>query len=151
MPRDPEIAHTDSMQRWFSVPGYGRFIANEDDDDLRYRVLIHQLPREFHSLSHAEQAEALAGRPELTGVQPWDAFLAAVVEHIAWLHGHPVPAWVDEPERFLDRPWLAARTRRDSFEFVLFAPGAFIRHGALPDPRDLDARGGEKHEWVPRS
>ena len=31
----------------------------------------------------------------------------------------------------------------------LYAPAAFIRHGALPDPRDLDARGGERHAWAP--
>ncbi|MCY4593852.1 MAG: hypothetical protein OXC19_03520 [Bryobacterales bacterium] len=139
------------MQRWFSLLGYGRFITAAEDDEERYRVLIRQLPREFHSLSQAEQAEALAERPELAGKQPWDAFLAAVVEHIARLHGHPVPAWVDEPERFLDLPWLAATTRLMGIESVLFAPGAFIRHSVLPDPRDLDARGGEKHEWVPRS
>ena len=145
-----EEAHTESMQWWFSLPGYGRFIAKDDDDNIRYRVLMHQVPREFHSMGHADQAEALAERPELTGRQPWDALLAAVVEHIARLHGHPVPAWVDEPERFLDLPWLAARTHLMGMESVLFAPAAFTRHGVLAHPLDLDARGGEKHEWVPR-
>ena len=29
-----------------------------------------------------------------------------------------------------------------------YAPAAFIRHGVLPDPRDLDRRGGERHDWV---
>lgn len=137
------------MQRWFSLPGYGRFITNEENDRLRYRVLIRQLPREFHSLSHAEQAEALAKRPELTGQRMWDAFLAAVVEHIAWLHGHPAPAWVHEPERFLDSTWVVARSRLAGLESVLFAPGAFVRHSVLPDPRDLDARAGDNHEWIP--
>lgn len=139
------------MRRLVSLPGYGRFIAKDEDDVFRYRMLIHQLPREFHSVSRAEQAEALAERPELTGQRMWDAFLAAVVEHIARLHGHPVPAWVDEPERFLDRPWVFARTRLAARDSVLFAPAAFTRHGTVPDPRDLDARGGEKHEWLPPS
>ena len=31
----------------------------------------------------------------------------------------------------------------------MFAPAAFLRHGAVPDPRDLDARGGERYEWTP--
>ncbi len=137
------------MQRWLTLPGYRRFIADDDDDVFLYRVLIHQLPREFHGLSHTEQAAALAERPELTGKQPWDAFLAAVVEHIARLHGHPAPAWVDEPERFLDRPWVAARTRLAARDSVLYAPAAFTRHATIPDPRDLDARGGERHEWLP--
>ncbi len=139
------------MPRWYSLPAYGRFIVKEEDDDFRYRVLIHQLPREFHSMSHGEQAEALAERPELTGQRKWDAFLAAIVEHIARLHDHPVPEWVHEPERFLDQPWLFAVGRTMAMESILFAPGAFVRHSVFPDPRDLDARGGEKHEWVPRS
>lgn len=137
------------MQRWFSLPGYGRLITKAGDDSERYRGLVRQLPREFHSLSHTEQAAALAERPEPTGLRRWDALLAAVVEHIARLHGHPVPAWVDEPERFLDLPWVVARSRLAGLESVLYAPAAFTRHSVLPDPRDLDARGGEQHEWIP--
>ncbi|MCY4187490.1 MAG: hypothetical protein OXD30_03300 [Bryobacterales bacterium] len=137
------------MQRWFSLPAYSRLITTAADDSERYCGLIRQLPREFHGLSRAEQTAALAERPEPTGDRPWDAFLAAVVEHIARLHGHPVPAWVDEPERFLTLPWVVARTRLAGLDSVLFAPAAFIRHSVLPDPRDLDARGGEKHEWIP--
>ncbi|MYC68351.1 MAG: hypothetical protein F4X12_18680 [Acidobacteriia bacterium] len=137
------------MQRWFSLPAYGRLIAEEPDESMRYRTFIRQLPREFHSLSHAEQAAALEERPELTGQRRWDSFLAAIVEHIARLHDHPVPGWVDEPERFLERPWVVSTTRLAGLESVLFAPAAFIRHSVFPDPRDLDARGGEKHEWVP--
>ena len=137
------------MQRWFSLLTYRRIIAEWESDTERYRFLIHQLPREFHSLTHAEQAAALEERPELTGQRRWDSFLAAIVEHIARLHDHPVPAWCDEPERFLERPWLFCTTRLAGWDSVLFAPGAFIRHGVFPDPRDLDARGGEKHQWVP--
>ena len=78
-----------------------------------------------------------------------DALLAATAEHIARLHDHPLPAWVNEPARFLDRPWVLSGIgviRRDA---IRYAPAAFIRHGALPDPKDLDARGGERHAWLP--
>ena len=137
------------MHEWFSLDAYRRFIVAAADDSERYRGLIHQLPRQFHQLSHAEQAAALTERPALTGERRWDAFLAAVVEHVARLHDHPVPVWVDEPERFLDLPWVVARGRAIGYDSVLFAPAAFIRHSVLPDPLDLDARGGEKHEWIP--
>jgi len=136
------------MQRWFSLLTYSRIIAEWESDAERYRFLIHQLPREFHALAHDEQAAALLERPELTGQRRWDSFLAAIVEHVARLHDHPVPAWVDEPERFLERPWVVSTTRLAGLESVLFAPAAFIRHSVFPDPRDLDARGGEKHEWI---
>ena len=31
----------------------------------------------------------------------------------------------------------------------MFAPAAFLRYGAIPDPADLDERGGERYEWLP--
>ena len=114
----------------------------------RYAALVHQLPRRFHELGREEQFAALAEPPPLTRTR-WDALLAAVVEHIARLHDHPVAEWVDEPERFLERPWVIARNPAIAADSVLYAPAAFIRHSVLPDPLDLDARGGEKQEWVP--
>ena len=112
------------------------------------RAILHDLPRRFHALSRTEQAEVLDQAPPRTGTR-WDALLAATAEHIARLHDHPLPAWVNEPARFLDRPWVLSGIgviRRDA---IRYAPAAFIRHGALPDPKDLDARGGETHAWLP--
>ena len=72
-----------------------------------------------------------------------------MAEHVARLHGHQLPAWIDEPERFLDRTWVLPDIPFMRRNAILYAPAAFIRHGALPDPRDLNARGGERHAWVP--
>ena len=66
------------------------------------------------------------------------------VEHVAWLHGHERPAWVDEPERFLETTWVLSPIRSARMESLMYAPAAFLRHGAIPDPRDLDSRGGEQ-------
>lgn len=112
------------------------------------RAILHDLPRKFHALPPAAQATVLAVAPPLTHTR-WDALLAATVEHIARLHGHDLPYWIDEPARFLDRPWVLPTVPYMRRNAILYAPGAFIRHGALPDPRDLDARGGEHHAWVP--
>ena len=132
----------------FTLAAYSRILQDEVSDEDRYAVLMHQLPRRFHELGREEQFAALAEAPPLTRTR-WDALLAAVVEHIARLHDHPVPEWVDEPERFLERPWVIARNPVMAADSVLYAPTAFIRHSVLPDPLDLDARGGEKHEWIP--
>ena len=136
------------MRGNFELEGYSEIIRGEGEDSARYRALIHQLPRRFHSASRERQAAALLEPPTLTGTR-WDALLAAVVEHLAWLHGHPRPAWINEPERFLETPWVIPRSAVAAAEAVLYAPGAFIRHGALPDPLDLDARGGETVAWLP--
>ena len=112
------------------------------------RWIVCGLPREFRALSAVDQRRILAERVPLTHTK-WDALLAAMVEHLARLHGYEQPAWVDEPERFLDSPWVLSPVPAIRMEALMFAPAAFLRHGAVPDPRDLDGRGGERDEWAP--
>lgn len=70
------------------------------------RAIVCGLPRPFHAASAATQRRLLQERVPLT-LTKWDALLAAMVEHLALIHGHPVPEWADEPERFLDIPWVS--------------------------------------------
>ena len=112
------------------------------------RAILHDLPRRFHALAAEEQHTVLAAPPPLTRTR-WDALLAATAEHIAGLHGLAVPEWIDEPERFLAPTWVVPETHCIRMDAIAFAPAAFIRHGALPDPKDLDSRGGEVHDWLP--
>ena len=114
------------------------------------RWIVCGLPRDFNVLNAAQQRAALAERVPLTHTR-WDALLAAMVEHVAWLHGHERPAWVDEPERFLDRTWVLSPIPIIRMQSLMYAPAAFLRHGAIPDPRDLDSRGGERCEWTPKA
>ena len=145
-PSQPRAARP--ARRRLRLQDYGDAVAEGWKQADLYRAIVHELPRLFHSLDHQAQREAINEAPELTGT-PWDALIAAVVEHVATLHGHDVPAWVERPERFLRIPWVVSRLPLIRYESLAFAPGAFIRHGALPDPRDLDARGGERHAWAP--
>ena len=117
------------------------------DDELG-RAILHDLPRRFHELDRDAQAAALATEPALTETR-WDALLAATVEHIATLHGHEAPRWTDHPARFLREPWVMPKVDWMRSNALAFAPAAFIRHGAIPDPRELDRRCGEHRAWVP--
>ena len=93
--------------RGFSLSDYIEGIeAGWPEDDI-YRWIVCGLPRNFVWRGAAEQRAALAERVPLTHTK-WDALLAAMVEHVAWLHGHERPAWVDEPERFLDSTWVVS-------------------------------------------
>ena len=112
------------------------------------RAIVCSLPRRFHGLQREAQERALQERVPLTGTR-WDALLAAVVEHVAARHGLPAPEWVNEPERFLRDTWVLPEARTIRRNALMFAPAAFLRHGAVPDPRDLDPRGGDNQEWVP--
>lgn len=129
---------------FFRVADYSEVVRDAPDDLVRYRALMHDLPRQFHQLPADLQGRALRDPAALT-CSAWDALLAAVVEHIARLHGHAIPAWTEEPERFLDPPWVIPAFPDLARESVLFAPAAFVRHGAVPDLSSLDARGGERH------
>ena len=114
------------------------------------RLHLHELPRSIFDLSQERQVELLSERPPLTGT-PWDALLAAMVEHLCEIHDLPLPAWSQERERFRETAWIVGATHEEHLVATAYAPAAFIRHGALPDPRSLDARGGERHVWVPES
>ena len=49
----------------------------------------------------------------------------------------------------MDHTWVLARNCAIRANALAFGPPAFVRHGTVIDPRDLDERGGEFREWVP--
>ena len=148
MPSDPlhrpEPARRREHSSSVNVASYAKNFDPALDETFRYRMIIHDLPRRFHAASRNVQASMLLERPPLTE-QRWDALLAATAEHLAILHGHPAPKWIDEPERFLRIPWIVGSKHYTVLaRSIIDNPPPFYRHGVLPDPRDLDARGGER-------
>ena len=65
--------------------------------------MMRGIARTWRHLDESERKRTLEVAPSLSGTE-WDALLAAVMEHVAWLTGHPRPDWVDEPARFNDPP-----------------------------------------------
>ena len=143
-----EAVRSSKRERRFSLANYVKGVKEGWPEEDVYRIVVCGLPRGFHALSFEDQRAALEERVPLTGTR-WDALFAAVVEHVARQHGHEAPAWVDEPERFLEDTWVVSRLRPIRMNALMYSPAAFLRHGALPDPRDLDGRGGERHQWTP--
>ena len=111
--------------------------ANPDEPST-LRIMMRGIARTWKALDDSERELTLKVPPCLTGTK-WDALLAAVTEHVAWLTGYPTPDWADEPARFNDPPQSYSIIEKENA--VCWCPGAFLRHGALADPRDLDARG----------
>ena len=124
-------------------------LADWDQGEL-LKLAISGIARQYRHLNQIQREDVLSARPTLTGT-PWDALLAAVVEHLANLHGCEAPGWVNEPERFLNRPkhlspdWTLTPTM--AMAGLTNAPAAFLRHGIVTDPRNLDERGGELERW----
>ena len=126
------------------LAAYARLVGDPDwpEADL-YRAIVCGMPRNLHAMDDERRCEVLSRAPPLTGT-PWDAMIAAMAEHSADRHGHPHSAWMDEPERFLDIPWMPyVLLPIMHWQALLFTPAAFARHGALVHPSDLDERSGD--------
>lgn len=72
---------------------------------------------------------ALAERPEPTGDRRYDAYLAALAEHLATQHGLDRPPWACEPDRFLNRFWFVSEVPGLRALAIAQSPAAFRRRG----------------------
>lgn len=124
----------------FSVPTVAEWAPRlawlvEHDAGGIHNALV-QISDDLSSLGPCERIAACVTPPQLTGVGPVDALLAALVEHRLAAESLPVPAWVDDPERCAPEPWdlitrpaLVAIARR-------ITPEAFSRRNVYV-PEDL--------------
>jgi hypothetical protein len=85
----------------------------------------------------ASRAEAIAERPPRSGDPRHDAFLGALAEHLAAVHGLPRPAWSVDPERFLRRFWFVSEVPGFRATAIAQAPAAFRRRGVFIPERSL--------------
>lgn len=81
--------------------------------------------------------EAIVERPASTGDRREDAYLAALAEHLAAVHGIERPKWALESERFLDRFWFVSDTPGFRAVSIAQAPAAFRRRGVFVPERSL--------------
>jgi hypothetical protein len=103
--------------------------------------LLREFLDTFYGGDPGTRASAIAGAPHEIG-PIHDAYLAAVAEHLALKYGLPIPPWVEQPQRFLDKPFFAGGL--ESLKAILLAesPLAFRRRqifvsaNALSRPRE---------------
>ena len=122
------------------MPDYAQAVVDGWNHAELLRLHLHELPRSLVGLDRERRIELLAERPPMTGT-PWDVLLAAMVEHVCELHDLEPPAWSQEPERFLDIPHFFTNRYRYG-ETMVYAPAAFLRHGAGLGPRAQSRRRG---------
>jgi len=80
---------------------------------------------------------AIAAEPPPTGDARHDAYLAALAEHLAAVHGLDRPAWSIRPERFLDRFWFVSDVPGFRALAIAQTPAAFRRRGVFLPERSL--------------
>jgi hypothetical protein len=118
-------------------------------EDIATRVLggtpfdpaLREFLDEFYNGSLETMKHAIACPPARIGTVH-DAYLAAVAEHLALRFGLPVPAWVEEPSRFLARAFFAGGLESLKAILLVESPLAFRRRqifvsaNALSRPRE---------------
>ena len=113
-----------------------RTIAGEPFDPL-----LREFLDTFYGSNSDTRVRAVAGIPaRIDAVH--DAYLAAVAEHLALRSALPVPQWVDEPHRFLVKPFFAGGLETLKAILLVESPLAFRRRqifvsaNALSRPRE---------------
>ena len=119
-------------------------------DDVATRALSGEafdpLLREFLDSFYGQSVDGMASAITRAPAQIdtiHDAYLAAVAEHLALRFGLAVPPWVDEPHRFLSKPFFAGGLEDLKAILLVESPLAFRRRqifvsaNALSRPREV--------------
>ncbi|MDQ6744748.1 MAG: hypothetical protein M3Z27_01815 [Actinomycetota bacterium] len=117
-----------------SLAGVARRICQGDDFWISVRELQDELAL---TQTDAQRARAIAEGPPLTGEPRFDAYLAALAEHVAVHHQLSCPPWACEPDRFLDRFWFVSEVKSFRAQALAQAPAAFRRRGIFVPARSL--------------
>lgn len=110
---------------------FGELVRALGDDDAR-RFALAELNDLLTDLARVELSATVASA-NLEGLAPlWSNYVAAMVEHAAWLKGVAAPAWVhDVPP--LARPHFATTLRGLRLHLLRAAPVAFKRRNIFVD------------------
>jgi hypothetical protein len=82
---------------------------------------------EFYPSGPLERQRMIGEEPGLTGVAFQDAYIGAVGEHLARRWRLDIPAWADDPRRFLDEPHFPDYMELAKPVFLRDSPIAFRR------------------------
>jgi len=91
----------------------------------------------YGDASQESRARRIADDPGLTDDLKMNALFGAIGEHLTtrWNLGAP-PAWTNQPERFLDRPWFMGHERMKAF-YLAESPLAFRRRFIFTEAEPL--------------
>jgi len=123
-----------SKYRPFTLAATARRIREFGCGDLRdFWVCVGDFLDDWYAADPDTRQEMLREEPPETGDRRFDAYLAALAEHLAVRSGLPVPAWAGRPERFLDRFWFPTEFKSLHAMALVQSPAAFRRRGIFVD------------------
>jgi hypothetical protein len=94
------------------------------------RIVLDFVPQ-FDAAPPEERATLVNEQPPSTGDPRYDALLGALVEHLCLRSGTPIPAWVEDPDRFIETWWFVSGLRRLHASALVQSPISFARRGVF--------------------
>jgi hypothetical protein len=85
----------------------------------------------FQRTDPSDRRSLVEAEPDPVGDRRFDALLAAVVEYVCARALRPAPAWVAEPERFLEQWWFVSGLRSLHADALVHSPISFARRGVF--------------------
>jgi hypothetical protein len=118
-------------------------VARESQDGSAFDPLLREFLDEFYVAGREQRQDAIASEPPRLG-QIYDAYLAAVAEHLALRFRLRIPDWTERGDRFLESPFFAGGLDGLKALLLVESPLAFRRRqifvsrDALSRPRDRE-------------
>ena len=105
-------------------------------DESTAWVAVRDFVDGYRSAPHAARFGLIEARPR--PIDPrFDAYLAALAEHLAVHDRLCVPAWSAESTRFLDQWWFPTRFRALHAMALVQSPASFRRRGVFVDATEF--------------
>ena len=93
-----------------------------------FSFLLREFLDEFYgAVRRGEAAACIADEPECVANVQEHASLGAIGEHLARRWNLPIPAWTDDPSRFLHRPYFTTTLEGLKALLIVESPIAFRR------------------------
>lgn len=107
----------------------GQCLAKGDTSSA-FRVIARLL--EFYDKADwPTRARMVKPRPDSTGSDRYDALLAGIVEYACATHRVLAPAWVNDPDFFLNEFWFVSGMRSLHADAIVHSPISFKRRGVF--------------------
>lgn len=127
----------------FQLADLADAILDTAGEPIRLR-LVFEFLRGAGEDGHPRQS-LVAAEPVLTGIEHFNALLAAIAEDLCVHAGIRPPDWVHDDSRFLDRMWWVSDLRSARAEALVHTPASYRRRGVMIARRDLQATVGDRH------
>lgn len=125
------------MYRPWSLVQLAAYLV-EVDNHVHQTTLVHEFIRGYEETPLADRLALVNEEPGATGQSGWDAVVAALADHYANRDGFPPPAWVNDDGRMVHPPFAVVDTAGVRTMALVHSPAAFLRHGVLMMPEDLE-------------